>query len=384
MYKCLECKSSKNLCGLGFCPLLSAINKKTKIENMETFFGPSSSIFIGTYGYPNVFAGPVGVLQNNLTQTLFGLGYKEIIDIRTSTIRSKTKRNIFSSDKLILDMQALVLSSRPTDIEVEFKKPPQYKISFSPILQPMGPVADMKKFKIASNPKIKKKTEKIINDECHASEQAILLYKFGNDVYKIYEIFSSGSMGIKRKLVPTRWSITAIDDILCKAFLEDIRQFKLIDKFAVYSAEYMSNHFEILLIPGKWEYENFELWFKGSFWSPFTSSILYEYEPYEGRKSYADKETGGYYAARFGVAEALWKMRRQARVIVFREVYEGYSVPLGVWVVRETVRSAFKKKPKSFSFIGEALSYISSNLRCPLKEYKKKSRILQQKTLNQF
>ena len=165
--------------------------------------------------------------------------------------------------------------------------------------------------------------------------------------------------------------------------LEEVRQFSQLNNFLVYSSQFLDNHFEILLMPGSWEYENFEAWAPGSFWSKYLkkAEIVEEYEPYSGRTAYADQEGGGYYAARLAVVEALHKMKKQARIIVFREIYEGYTIPLGVWQVRENVRNAMKQKPMSFATLKEALNHINSNLRLPVSEYAKQSRILGQKRI---
>lgn len=188
-----------------------------------------------------------------------------------------------------------------------------------------------------------------------------------------------------KKLVPTRWSITAMDDIIGKNLMKEIRQNKSINNFLVFSSDYMDNHFTILFMPGSWQFENFEAWAPGSNWC-FSSSveISEEYEPYKGRSDYARSQVGGYYASRLAITEALKSMRRQASVVVFREIGSDYSIPLGVWQVRENVRNAFRTAPKSFSSKEDALHYVSSKLRIPLREYLKRSRILQQKRLSDF
>ena len=140
------------------------------------------------------------------------------------------------------------------------------------------------------------------------------------------------------------------------------------------------------MMPGSWEFENFEAWAPGSMWAQNMkrTEIIDEYESFKGRKKYADKEGGGYYASRIACVEGLKRMRRQARVVVFREIYEGYVIPLGVFVVRETARSAYKKKPVKFSSKDEALKYIDSKLRLPINDYMKKSKILQRIKITDF
>ncbi|MFH1544742.1 MAG: hypothetical protein ABIE23_01445 [archaeon] len=91
---------------------------------------------------------------------------------------------------------------------------------------------------------------------------------------------------------------------------------------------------------------------------------------------YADKVAGAYYAARLAVAEYLEKERRQATAIVFREIGKDYSIPLGVWVIRENMRNALKKKPLIFSELNLALRFLELKLTIPLKNYEKNSKLL--------
>ena len=52
---------------------------------------------------------------------------------------------------------------------------------------------------------------------------------------------------------------------------------------------------------------------------------------------------GAYFAAKLGVAEFLFKMQKQAGVLVLREIQPEYAVPVGVWQVREGIREAMKQ-----------------------------------------
>ncbi|MCD6575675.1 MAG: hypothetical protein J7K73_00775 [Nanoarchaeota archaeon] len=388
---CVICKGGKHLCGVNPCPLLAKFNVKQKLEIGREFSGPSTSVFVGHSNYPNVFVGPIGAIENeNLVDNpakWFGMEYSKIIEMRSLTIRSKAVQNVKSKNRFVEENQLLAMSKKPTDVDLKFLKKPNFKVSFSDVTQPMGPSAPIEKMKIVENPKIPHKVDKVVDDELKAVEQVNVLYK-NFDIYYITNIFTSGALGKyeNQKLVPTRWSITAVDDILAKEMMKRIREYPEVNSYFVYESKYLDNHFVILLMPGRWEYENFEAWALGSSWAQQAKETFFleEYEPFEGRKTYADKEGGGYYAARFAVCEALDKMKRQARVIVFREISEGYIVPLGVWQVRENVRNAMKSDPKKFQTLGEALSYINSKLSIPISRYKQQSRILQQKSLFDF
>ncbi len=390
---CVICKGGRNLCGNYPCPLLSRFKVRPKVKYLKTeFFGPSPNVFIGRTGYPNVYIGPLGAVEEqpfiDAPENWFGMSYHKIIELRSLLLRSKHKENIFSKSRIVSDVQEIALSEKPTDVELFFKHKPVYRVSFSDVVQPMGPSATIKKVRLTENPKIPRKVEYIVSDEIKADEASYLLYKKGQNIYKITTILSSGLLGYdeRKKLVPTRWSITATDDIIAKGLINEIKNYPQVNDYMVFESEYLHNHFVILFMPGNWEFENFEAWSPGSTWAANLKepSILEEYEPFSGRTSYAELQGGGYYASRLGVVEALKSMKRQARVVVFREVYEGYQIPLGVWVVRETVRNAFKKPPLKFSTLQEALKCIDSKLRLSIEEYKKQSKILKQKRLHDF
>ncbi len=393
---CIICKGSRRLCGWRVCPLYSRIQVIPRIEHSlgKEFFGPSTSVFVGHNFYPNVYAGPLASLDSENLETIdspqewFGKPYGEIIRFRSLVLRSKSRENIFSRSKFVEQNQELALAKKPTDVELGFKKVPRVSFEFSDITQPMGPSGSLKKFRITENPKIPQRVEKIVRDEIKAREAVNLLYKKDTDVYKIITILSSGVLGLdqNKKMVPTRWSISGVHDMLANQLIKEIKQYQSISEFMVYSSEYLDNHFEILLMPGNWEFENFEAWSPGSSWS-FNlkkTEILEEYEPYTGRNKYAELQGGGFYSSRLGVTEGLVKLRKQAKVVVFREIHEGYTIPLGCWQILENARNAFRQNCMKFDTKEEALKYIDSKIRLPIIEYLKQSVILKQKRLSDF
>ncbi len=347
---CLTCKGGRLLCGRPSCPLLSKVSMQAPLETKlgESMFGPSPSVFVGWKGYPQVSVGPLTSINDDDAALLddpgrwYGLTFSDIIKFRSMLVRSKSKQGVKDRTALAEKIQELALSVRPVDTEVLFYSRPKYSLSFSPISQPMGPSADLKDLDIAENPKIPRKVDAFASDEITASDAAVGLYKSGYDVYYLTQVLSSGAVGFedRKKLVPTRWSITAVDDIIGKKLIKELKDYPEVADFTVYHNTYLENHFEILLIPVQWEFEMFEAWAPDTLWTMAYSgyAINQESERYRGRSDYALKEGGGYYAARLGVLEGLSKIRRQACAIIFREIYEGYVVPVGVWEVRENVR----------------------------------------------
>ena len=409
---CLTCKGGRLLCGRPSCPLLQKLQIQNPIQDKlkETLFGPSPpSIFVGWKNYPNVFAGPMGMISNeneitsgnadsgvkiNDAQILdnpaqwYGLDFNDIIRMRSLLVRSKKEQGVREKTKLLEDMQELTLSVRATDVEMQFKSKPHYSVSFSPISQPMGPTAILEKFRIAENTKIPQAVDSIVSDKLKAVESSSLLYQKGFDVYYISKVLSAGILGLEknRKLTPTRWCITATDDILAKEMMKNIRTYPQVSDFLVYTNTYLENHFEVLLIPGNWSFEQFEAWAPRTLWtlSQDKPTIAQESEGFSGRTKYAVTEGGGYYAGRFAVCEFLEKARRQATAIVFREIYDSYVMPVGSWEIRENLRHAFQGKPLRFGTLSSALKHIEGTLTIPIKEFISRSQFLRQKKLGDF
>lgn len=198
-------------------------------------------------------------------------------------------------------------------------------------------------------------------------------------VTKIQKAFSVGAFGVekKRRLVPTRWSITAVDDILSKNLREKVKTYPEINEYRVYESIYMDNVFEILMIPAQWSYESMEAWYPGTVWNPAGTSvaIFSDWEGNSGRTTYA--QIGGcYYSARLAVCEQLTRERRQATAIVLREARPGYIMPIGVWQVRENVRNAMRQKPYRFKNLAESLQFISGRFEIPMQRWILQSELL--------
>jgi hypothetical protein len=393
---CLTCKGGRLLCGHDSCPLLRKISFQSPVAEKlsERMFGPSPSVFIGWRDYPRVFAGPLTSIEGGDPLLLddpgrwYGMGFDDIIRMRSMLVRSKQRHNVREKSRFVGDIQELALSAKPVDVEAVFKRRPSYSISFSPVSQPMGPSGVLERLTVADNPKIPRKVDYVVSDELPAVRQVSRLYDSGHDVYYLTTVLSSGVLGLEdsRRMVPTRWSITAVDDIVGKMLLDRVRGYPEVGDFMVYSNTYLENHFEVLLIPGAWEFEQFEAWAPRTLWTMAYDKpvIQLESEFYRGRSDYALREGGGYYASRLAVAEALECMGRQARVIVFREIYDSYIMPVGVWEVRENVRKAMQNKPGRFDTLKAALDDINTRLLIPVGEYVRKSELLKQSRITDY
>jgi hypothetical protein len=172
------------------------------------------------------------------------------------------------------------------------------------------------------------------------------LYREGVLVTRIQKAFSLGMFGVgsRRRIVPTRWSITAVDSSISLGLIEKVKRHPTIDEYRVHGFRVYDNQYVAILLPEPWRFEWIEAWFPNTTWNQFTTApyMIGDYEEYFGRTKYA-KVGGCYYSTRLAVAEALERQRKQAAAIVLRETYPGFIMPLGVWNVRESIRELMKQ-----------------------------------------
>ncbi|MEM2954460.1 MAG: hypothetical protein QW625_00710 [Candidatus Nanoarchaeia archaeon] len=343
------------------------------------------SVFIGSYNYPKVFVGPMLSPLESDTSTfdlpeiwiLSNKTTREIMSFRLNLIRGKSLLSIYDlENKIVQKLQEMALAKHYVYSEAEFKTKPKGSVLSEEHL-PFGPSAPIKKFEI-ENVKWQKDLEKVYYDKDLKAKDAIIsLYSKNLFLSQIQKAFSVGVMGSKdnRKLVPTRWSITATENIIGDWLLEEIKQNQVIENYQVFEIKIHNNYFAILLMPTPWQYENFE-----AFIHILGDEVMFfsDWESFNGRKKYSE-QGGCYYSVRLAIAEYLKRINRQAGAIVFREAYRGY-IPLGVWMIREAVRCALKNTPKEFFNLKDALTYIKNNLFLPLDCFISKSILLNRAT----
>jgi len=364
----------------------SLMKTKPLIDSTNLEGSSPPGVFVGRFGYPKVFVGPLIPPYHGDTSLLdtpeswFGRSIREIVDFRFSLVRGKFLTGIKDFDSKIAELtREIALADDSPDVEVEFSKKPYTKIIFDDNIQPFGPSAPLQNV-ITDNIKYNQRIEKAYRDtDLKANEAVINLYNKGVLVSKIQKAFSVGAFGIEknRKFVPTRWSITAVDDIISKDLVEKVKDFPLINEYRIYEINSLDNRWIILMIPREWSYELIEAWYPDTLWNPNGKEIIIfsDHEFYDGRKTYAD--IGGcYYAARVAVNELLVKEKRQAGVVILRETHSGYLMPVGVWNVRESVRNALRGEPKKFSTLNDALVYISKKMDIPLKKWIESSSVI--------
>jgi DNA repair protein NreA len=366
-----------------------SLSKYGHLFSSDSLSGTSPpSIFVGSYGYPNVSVGPMVPPIHGDTSILDspekwkGKSLEEIVNFRLNLIRGVKKiPNEQTDGRYIESLQEVTMSSKPIDSDLLFQKPTSPKVSLDGESAPFGPVGEIKSAKFSGTSSVKS-IEKIFYDKDLKAQDAVMtLYNSGIEISKIQKCFSIGMMGQKRKLVPTKWSITATDDIISKSLTGEVLDYNLIDSCKVFSYEHLGNSFSVVLFPHRWIYEMIEAW--------YSNGILGFGSDHEDARGihHPPAIAGAYFAAKLGVLEYLCGKKIQAGVIILREIRPEYAIPVGVWQVREGIREAMKQKPVLADNFDNALHLASQKMSVSKSEWLSHgsiSTLMRQKTLSDF
>jgi hypothetical protein len=388
MKRCVICKG-RGFCGRERCPILERFYVIKSLSIGDSIFGATPpSFLVGHRFYPKVYTGVLippevfgeGAILFDAPDKWISMSIQDVVEYRSRLVRSNIRTHVRHVD--ISPMQECALSSKPLDTEAWFEKPPKLEVRFDDTLMPVGPSGNLKKLVVADNPVVPKKVDKTVSDyDLNAEKAVIELYEHGIQKEYITRLLSAGLLGIRRRLVPTRWAITATEDMVGRELIKRILDFETIDCFELFHGERFGNHFEILLIPAHYSYEIVEIWMKNTLWSS-DGCVIWDGERTKPKRY--SQLGGGYYAARISVLEHLYNRRRQASIFIVREVYPSYWAPLGSWVISKTVDEAMKGMPEKFDNFEDAVAKMETRLETPKHKWLKKNIIhgvLSQRTL---
>ena len=344
-------------------------------------------VFVGRYNYPNVNAGILSPESFGDTEEMsmpeiwyeknFSIG--DILAKRNQLIYGRFKTQVKkakTNTRFLNLMQEISMAYKPVSTEFFLKKPPKRILEinrYSPIITNLAPLENAR---LQENPKVKPKVDYLVSDIHNKAADSIKeLYHYNIPISNITKILSAGLLGLKtqRKLVPTRWSITAVDDTISRQLLKKIRYYNEIGEILLFNSEYNGNHYEILLLPDKFSFEVIEAEVRLKsvrFW--------HDYEFFHGRKEYAGNVVGAYYACKLALSEYLERIKRQATAIFMREVRPEYFLPLGVGILRECCRGAFAKTPEKFDSVKKALEQAQKRMIVRIENFIDKSVMLKE------
>ena len=346
------------------------------------------SVFVGSYGYPKVSVGPMVPPMHGDTTLLdspelwVGKSLEEIVNFRLSLIRGIKNIPINEPNgRYIENLHEVAMSSRPIDSELQFYKNPKPVASIDGESAPFGPVGEVESAKFSSTSSDKSIQRAYYDHDLKAQDAEVSLYNRGIEISKIQKCFSVGMFGKKRKLVPTKWSITATDSIIAESLVSEILEFDLIDSCRVFSHDHLGNLFSVVLFPHRWLFENQEAWHTGNgigFGSDIEDAKGIDHPPVTA---------GAFFAAKLGVAEYLLEKKCQASALVLREIRPEYAVPVGVWQIREAIRSAMKNEPYIAENFDDGVTFAAKRMSVSKSEWLSKGdmlSMLKQKSISDF
>lgn len=373
-------------------------NNSKKFSNKVIDGSSPPSLFVGEYGYPQVRIGPMIPPFHGDTSILdrpeswIGKSFEDIINYRISLLKGTVVQNVHDiSGRCIESLQEMALSKNVIESLVTFENIPSQYIDINTLSNneseeiPTVFSAPITNFKIIPSTADDKIEKKYYDHDLLATDAIIDLYDSNIDISKISKVLSMGMLGKKknRKLVPTKWSISAADDIISWYLINKIRDDQILDNYLVFDFNHLANYYSVILIPDPvWSFEMIESWIDAN----GRTHIGSDYEI--GKKiDHYPSISGAYFAGRLSVAEYLSKMRRKASVLIFREIHPEYFLSLGVWQIREGIRECLKSKAKAFETFNSALRYATSKTSLSKTEWMRNSsliRIRKQKRISDY
>jgi hypothetical protein len=376
--------------------ITSHLNMRSVEVGKEVEGSSPPSVFVGSWNYPKVFAGPMitpfagdtRIMDTPESWIPAHTSQEDIIGYRLNLVRGKHPLDVMDLDhRLVHTLQEISLSSSSIESEAVFEGVPRGTSFTGGEHTPYGPSAPLERVDIG-NVTWQRDLEKVYYDTDLKAREAILdLHRKGVPFSSMQKAFSVGTMGTARgrRLVPTRWSITACDTTIADRLLSDVKNYPLIDTCQVREFSSLNNRYAALLVPTPWQYEWTEafLHILGN-----EEMIFSDHEGMRGKTGYSS--VGGcYYSCKMAILEALHREKRQAGVVVLREANRGY-VPLGVFNVRENVRNAMLQTPREYEDLRTALLSTQNGFSLSLTRFIEESALLRkmlverQTTLSMF
>jgi hypothetical protein len=367
----------------------------TKLSSNIISGASPPSLFVGHHGYPKIRVGPlVPPLHGNTAildspESWSGKSIDQIVNYRMNLIRGIVTCDANNvSGSYINSLQEIAMSAVPVESTATFvKRPLALQDIFSKSEDtPSMLTAQISNFKTYAT-KIEPDIEKVYYDTDMPSNEAMMdLYNRGVSISQIAKVLSVGMLGRKnaRRLVPTRWSISATDQTISANLIRVIKDYQTWDQYNVFTYSHLGNRYSIILIPDPiWSFEMVEAWFDTKGTIVFGS----DFEDGRGLTHYPTI-AGAYFAARLAVTEYLERTKRLASVLILREIHPEYVLPVGVWQIREGIRMAMRNKPVILHSIDSSTNFGIKGGSVSLTEWVGNSRILkerrQQKRISDF
>lgn len=322
--------------------LKKAQNSFTPSKELQGYGG---SAIVGEKNYPYLSTHNISnedkTSSYKYTSELVKKPYEEIFKSKAKNILGSTNPLYVKKPKerILDELSSIYKAKNITQFSSEFDKEIKFtKLVTNKVAGIMGSKNNLIKLESTQNTSTSKQIEKYTSEDIKAKEAIISLYEKGINEHQIINILALGGFGIdiNKKLVPTKWSISAYDQTIERYLHKKILDYQVIQDYEIYCYEDKGNFFYILLLPEVFTGEVVEAW---------DNIVERDYVSIDNKLHKSEPETaGGFWATKCGVHEFLHKRKKQAAYISLRYIKD-YEIPLGVVFVRECIRQALSRGP---------------------------------------
>jgi hypothetical protein len=286
-------------------------------------------------------------------------GYKDIFHIKAKNILGSTQNTHIrhTTDRINNEIIDIYKSKKAIEFNSTFEKELKFdKVLTNKIAGIMGSKNELEQLQATENTTTSKQIEKYSTNDAKAKEACIKLYEQGKNEQQIIHLLALGVFGvnINKKLVPSKWAITAYDKMIEEHLHKQILKYKPINQYEVYYYQNKSDTHVNILLPDHYTGTHTEDWANSysDEWNGFNTDSFNNVNKLPTPEAL---NAGGYYATKIALNEHLQNRKKQASAIMIRRIRD-YDVPLGVVFVRECVRESFKNqvfKTSSFEELNE-------------------------------
>lgn len=330
------------------------------LKPTKEIVGFGSAPIVGEKNYP--FLATHNISNEDKKTSFFETGnlvkksYNEILPLKAKSILGSTQKNYIKKPKarIVEELRDIYKSKTAIEMQSSFDKEITFnKILSSKVAGVMGSQNELTKLEAQENTKTSNKIEKFTANDIKAREAIISLYEKGVSEHQIINLLALGSFGIEinRKLVPTKWAISAYDQTIDNYLHKKIQKYSLINQYEIYQDRDKGNDFIIILLPDTFSAEIVETWDISGFdqseatgkWKTDKKMIIeQDYVGNNNKLGYTEPNcSGGYWATKSPINRFLDQRKKQASYISIRFI-DNYEIPLGVVFVRECARKALK------------------------------------------
>ncbi len=332
------------------------------LKPTKEIVGFGSAPIVGEKNYP--FLATHNISNEDKKTSFFETGklvkksYNEILPLKAKSILGSTQKNYIKKPKarIVEELRDIYKSKTAIEMQSSFEKELSFnKILSSKVAGVMGSQNELTKLEAQENTKTSWKIEKFTQNDIKAREAIISLYEKGVSEHQIINLLALGSFGIEinRKLVPTKWAISAYDQTIDNYLYKKIQNYSAINQYEIYQDTDKGNDFIIILLPDTYSAEIVETWDlnatevlsdKDRQETINHNNIIIEqdYVGHNNKLGYPEPQcAGGYWATKSPINRFLDKRKKQASYISIRFI-DNYEIPLGVVFVRECARKALE------------------------------------------